>query len=205
MKKDMRANTRGQSPLILLTGGAASGKTTLQRRFLQRNPQYSKVITYTTRPIRAGEVDGVDYHFVAREDFLALKERDFFAETDEYRGGFLYGSPIGELKENKIATLTPSGLRALRARGILNGSVELFSVYLDAGSMEARLLHAFARGDDPEAAYRAAFSDEDLFQGIEHEVDLVIRNPGYEMDADSLARLLEEAVGIAHEAKGETT
>lgn len=77
---------------IVLVGCPAVGKTTLQNELVRRYPaEFSKAVTFTTRPMRQGEVDGVDYHFVDRDYFDA--HADDFLETTEY-GGNLYGSTL---------------------------------------------------------------------------------------------------------------
>ena len=62
---------------------------------------------------RHEQEDGVDYHFVSREEFDNLKAINFFAEVGEYNGWF-YGSAKDDCTDNKVAVLTPHGLRQLR-------------------------------------------------------------------------------------------
>ena len=57
-------------PMILLAGPSASGKTEIAK-ILMKDFGIRKVVTHTTRPPRIGEKDGVDYHFVTREEFEA--------------------------------------------------------------------------------------------------------------------------------------
>ena len=59
--------------LIYLMGKSSSGKDTVYRELLRDDSlKFKKVVLYTTRPIREGEVDGVQYHFVDEEVFNAL-------------------------------------------------------------------------------------------------------------------------------------
>lgn len=66
--------------LIVLTGLSGSGKTTLCLRFLEKFKQASRVITTTTRALRPQEVDGKDYFFETKENFLKRIEQDEFLE-----------------------------------------------------------------------------------------------------------------------------
>ncbi len=78
--------------LVVISGPSGSGKTTIVDR-LGRDPRVEVAVTATTRPLRPGEVDGVDYHFLSREQFLARVARGDFVEYNEvFRNGHLYGS-----------------------------------------------------------------------------------------------------------------
>ncbi len=68
--------------LLLVSGPSGSGKTTLCRRLADENEAHYS-ISCTTRQARPGEVDGTDYHFLAREDFQQQIEKDEFLEHAE--------------------------------------------------------------------------------------------------------------------------
>ena len=59
---------KGGNFMILLCGKTSSGKTFLQKELIKIG--YKSIVTYTTRPPRNGEVDGIAYHFVTKEEFL---------------------------------------------------------------------------------------------------------------------------------------
>lgn len=85
------------SLLLVLTGKTASGKDTIKQQLLSKYPNLKKVITTTSRTARNGEVNGVDYHFLTREDFEQKVRTGEFAEYVEY-GGNLYGTFKKELE-----------------------------------------------------------------------------------------------------------
>lgn len=78
--------------LLVLCAPSGAGKSTLVRRLRAEFPQIRFSISCTTRAPRPGEQDGVDYHFLTRDDFLARREALFFAEWAEVHGN-LYGTP----------------------------------------------------------------------------------------------------------------
>jgi guanylate kinase len=87
--------------LFVLVGPSGSGKSTLCNRLVKdfhADLHYS--ISVTSRPPRAGEVDGKSYHFVSREEFIAQRERGEFFEWEETHGN-LYGTLRSSL-ENGI-------------------------------------------------------------------------------------------------------
>lgn len=90
-----RKKRAGLSLIVCAPSGA--GKTTLIGRLREEFPlQFS--VSCTTRVPRAGEVDGRDYHFLSREEFIAQRDSGLFAEWAEVHGNF-YGTPLKPLRE----------------------------------------------------------------------------------------------------------
>ncbi|WP_313210408.1 guanylate kinase [Stutzerimonas nitrititolerans] len=77
--------------LYIVSAPSGAGKTSLIKALLDAQPQVRVSVSHTTRGIRPGEVDGVNYHFVSREEFLERLERDEFLEHAEVFGN-LYGT-----------------------------------------------------------------------------------------------------------------
>ncbi|WP_312723654.1 guanylate kinase [Stutzerimonas nitrititolerans] len=77
--------------LYIVSAPSGAGKTSLVKALLDAQPQVRVSVSHTTRGIRPGEVDGVNYHFVSREEFLERLERDEFLEHAEVFGN-LYGT-----------------------------------------------------------------------------------------------------------------
>jgi guanylate kinase len=91
--------------MLILVGPSASGKTESAKIMINRYP-ISRVVTCTTRPQRVNEIDGFDYHFVSDSRFLQLLKQNYFAETAVYNG-FCYGTPLEELRDDKLIILEP--------------------------------------------------------------------------------------------------
>lgn len=77
--------------LYIVSAPSGAGKTSLVKALIDAQPQVRVSVSHTTRAMRPGEVDGVNYHFVSREDFLERLERDEFLEHAEVFGN-LYGT-----------------------------------------------------------------------------------------------------------------
>jgi guanylate kinase len=93
--------------LLLISAPSGAGKTTLGDGLLRQNPTLRRVITCTTRAPRPGEVDGVDYHFLSREDFAARIEAGEFLEH-----ATVYGRSYGTLSQS-VRNLLAQGMDAL--------------------------------------------------------------------------------------------
>ncbi|MCS4486207.1 guanylate kinase [Staphylococcus americanisciuri] len=85
--------------LIVLSGPSGVGKGTVRKRiFDDPNTSYKYSISMTTRDMREGEQDGVDYFFKTRDAFEQLIEQDAFIEYAEYVGNY-YGTPVQYVKD----------------------------------------------------------------------------------------------------------
>ncbi|HCA7406815.1 TPA: guanylate kinase [Staphylococcus pseudintermedius] len=85
--------------LIVLSGPSGVGKGTVRKRiFDDPHTSYKYSISMTTRQMREGEQDGVDYFFKTREEFEKLIEADEFIEYAEYVGNY-YGTPVQYVKD----------------------------------------------------------------------------------------------------------
>jgi len=78
--------------LLILSAPSGTGKTTLARRLVAAHEGAAFSVSYTTRPPRAGEQDGVDYHFVPQERFEEMIANGDFAEWAHVHGHH-YGTP----------------------------------------------------------------------------------------------------------------
>ena len=87
--------------LFVVTGASGTGKTTLVREALASIPGLHFSVSATTRPMRQGEQDGVDYHFLDRATFMARVEADEFLEWAE-----VYGNCYGTLRAPVEAALS---------------------------------------------------------------------------------------------------
>jgi guanylate kinase len=82
----------------VVSGPSGAGKGTLIAEALKRRPDIVLTVSATTRPARAGERDGVDYSFIAVEDFLALRDRGAFMESARVYGNY-YGTLRAQVDE----------------------------------------------------------------------------------------------------------
>jgi guanylate kinase len=86
--------------LFILSGPSGIGKDTVTRRLLQSVgvENLKRIVTITTRQPRKDEVDGIDYHFIDREEFLRRIERSEFLEYANVHGDYYYGSSRAAIK-----------------------------------------------------------------------------------------------------------
>lgn len=106
--------------LLVLSSPSGGGKTTIARNLLQARDDLGYSVSATTRPRREGEQDGVDYHFVSREEFLRRVEAGEFLEWATY-AGHLYGTLRSEIDRifargrSAVLDVEIEGARQIRA------------------------------------------------------------------------------------------
>ena len=83
-------NNRGL--LIVISGPSGAGKGTICKALLEKRDDLFISVSATTRSPRTGEVDGINYHFLTKEDFISRVESNDFLEYAEVHGN-MYGTP----------------------------------------------------------------------------------------------------------------
>lgn len=142
--------------MLILVGHSASGKTEIANQ-LKRDYNMKKIITYTTRPKRINEVNGVDYHFVDEETFLKLKDENFFVETTNFNG-FYYGSSKNDVKDDSVVILDPVGLEKFKNSNLDN----IIAIFLNCDE-DIRYKRMINRGDDENVAKQRLEHDRKKF------------------------------------------
>ena len=85
--------------LIIISGTTCAGKGTVIEQLLRRNNNLALAISYTSRPMRAGEKNGVDYFFITHDEFEKKIENGDFLEYAKVRYGEYFGTPKEEVKK----------------------------------------------------------------------------------------------------------
>lgn len=118
--------TKGQ--LLVVSGPSGAGKGTICKALIEKNPIWIST-SCTTRKPRAGEVEGVNYFFIEKEEFLRRIDNDEFLEYAEVYGNF-YGTPRSEvlrlLEEGKDVILEIDIQGALKIKSSYPEGVFIF-------------------------------------------------------------------------------
>jgi guanylate kinase len=159
------ADAASRALLILVSAPSGGGKTTLCRHLLAARPGLTRAITCTTRDPRAGEIDGVDYHFLKAASFLERVEAgDFLEHATVYahRYGTLKSEVLGRLHQGKdvLLNVDVQGAAAIRARAEQDPALQraLVSVFLTPPSPEILEERLRKRGTDSAAVIQRRLS-----------------------------------------------
>jgi guanylate kinase len=187
----MSAPSRGD--LFIVSSPSGGGKTTLIRRLLEKPPgeplHFS--VSHTTRPMRRGEENGREYHFVSAETFRRMIEAGEFLEHNEVHG-YIYGTSRGEVLphleagEDVVLDIDVQGARDIRR--VYPGSVAIFIVPASPEALERRLR---SRGLDQEEAIRKRLANASREVQEAQEFQYVIVNDDLEratLELESVVR-----------------
>ena len=175
--------------LIIVSAPSGAGKTTLVGEALKRDDRLRTSISFTSRPSRAGEEQGVHYHFVSRPEFEAMIARGDFLEWAEVHGN-LYGTSRRVVEEMRAsgfdAILTIDIQGAAQARGLFPDAI---SVFVMPPSLNALIERLESRGTD-------TADDRQLrLKNALHEMEQYV-NFDYVVINDDLNRAIDELLAI---------
>ena len=168
-----------KTKIVALFGESGAGKDTLQHWLVRRFDNMHGMVSYTSRPKRDYEHEGVEYHFVSRDEF---EKYIFNHELLEYTvfNGWFYGTPLHEAKPDKIniGVFNPAGVRKLLT---FSSDIEVLPVWVQADD-KTRLIRTLEREKNPNCyeICRRFMADKEDFSNIDfsHEIYLNKENDG---------------------------
>jgi guanylate kinase len=146
----MPSKSRGL--LFIVSAPSGAGKTTVVERLVEQTPHLRMSRSYTSRPMRDGEADGVDYNFVSRERFEAMVAVGEFLEWADVFGN-LYGTSAADTERilesgtDLVLVIDVQGARKVRRRGI-----ETTAIFVMPPSFEVLERRLRGRSKDSEEA-----------------------------------------------------
>ena len=192
------ANMKRRGIMFILSSPSGAGKTTLSRLLLQNDPNITMSISYTTRPPRPGEVDGVDYFFVSEKEFEKKADEKYFYEFAEVFGNF-YGTPRKRVEEELVAgrdvlfDIDWQGTRRLTAKA----RDDIVSIFILPPAMDELARRLKARAQDSHdviekrmerASDEISHWDEYDYVVINDSIDYSLQNILYILKAERLKR-----------------
>jgi guanylate kinase len=190
-----------ETPVLLVVAGpAGSGKSTLCDRLVKEVPGFARVVTTTTRAPRAGEVDGVHYHFLTPEQFDAKLAENAFLEWAWVHGKRRYGtlaqSVLGPLQagQSLVISVDVQGVesfrRAVESYPLIGRRMTTVFILVDHERLVARM-RARAQDDEAEIAGRMKTAERELREA--HKFDFTIESRTRDEDFAALLAILEKA------------
>lgn len=158
--------------IVCLLGRSGAGKTLISNEL--EKLKYKKMVSYTTRLPREGEVHGKDYYFITKEVFDNLIKKNIIIEWSEYNGNY-YGlsHPVGST--HYVAVVELRGFKRLKE---IYGN-QVIGIYIDVPKKVAiqRSLNRLGENktqEEIDEIYRRAEVDDFVFKDVKKEVDLVV-------------------------------
>jgi guanylate kinase len=179
----------GPGRLVILSGPSGVGKDTVLLEWQKVNPLIVRVVAATTRAPRSGEVDGVDYHFLAAEEFLSMAAQGGFLEHKQY-GSCWYGTPVDQVRSltsaGKVALLKIEVQGAAEVRLLIPSILSIFLLPPSFEELEARIRR------------RATETEEQIQKRLARAKQEIEEAPAYthQVVNGDLKRCVEELEGI---------
>ncbi|QDO90378.1 guanylate kinase [Ornithinimicrobium ciconiae] len=190
MDEERDGGPQAAARLVVLAGPTAVGKGTVAAYIRRHHPNVWLSVSMTTRQPRAGEVDGVHYHFVDDEEFDRLQEAGEFLEWAVVHGRARYGTPRGPV-ERALAQGRPALLEIdlAGARQVREAMSEAFFVFLTPPSWEDLVDRLIGRGTETEEEQQVRLATARTELAAATEFDAQIIN-------DEVSRAGEELVSL---------
>lgn len=177
--------------LLVISSPSGGGKSTIARHLLEARDDIGYSVSATTRAPRAGEQDGVSYHFLSDAEFDRREAAGEFAETARY-GGARYGTLRSEVQrvmaEGRHVVLDIEVQGARQVRQVYPDAVQVFVVPPSAPALVERLR---GRGTEDDAALARRLDHAALELGAVPEYDYLVVNDDLVKAVDQVAAILD--------------
>ena len=168
--------------LVVISGPSASGKGSLLAALRELDRPWYFAVTATTRPMRAGEVDGKDYIFLDVDTFLRMRERDELLESAQVYDRW-YGVPRQQVRDPLIAgrdvilEIDVQGAATIRSI-----APEALTVFVMPASMHELRSRLAGRGTEDETEMQRRLHEASVELGRMHEFDYRVVNRNGQLD-----------------------
>src|SRR5438552_3547579 len=185
-----RMPNKGRGLLFIVSAPSGAGKTTLVERLVEQTPHLKMSRSYTSRPAREGETDGVDYNFVTRERFEAMVAVGEFLEWADVFGN-LYGTSVADTERvlesgcDLVLVIDVQGARKVRRRGIETTAVFVMPPSLDV--LERRL-RGHSKDSEDQVQRRLQIARQEVAAFVEY--DFVVVNDELTAAVDRLRSIV---------------
>mgnify|MGYP001311823460 CR=1 FL=1 len=187
----MNKNNHAIGQLYVISAPSGAGKTSLVKALLESTPNLEVSVSHTTRSIRPGETDGINYHFVDQTEFESIRDANGFFEWAQVFGNF-YGTSSQAVQKkladgiDVILEIDWQGARQVKA--LVNTSISIFVLPPSTAALRSRLTD---RGQDNEGIIEGRMQAARNEMAHYSEADFIVLNDEFETalhDLQSIVR-----------------
>ncbi len=187
----MNKNDHATGQLYVISAPSGAGKTSLVKALLKSTPNLEVSVSHTTRNIRPGETDGINYHFVNESEFESIRDANGFFEWAQVFGNF-YGTSSQAVQDkladgiDVILEIDWQGARQVKA--LVNSAISIFVLPPSTAALYRRLTDRGQDNDEIIEGRMQAARDEIVHYS---EADFIVLNDEFETalhDLQSIVR-----------------
>jgi len=187
----LNKNNHAIGQLYVISAPSGAGKTSLVKALLESTPNLEVSVSHTTRSIRPGETDGINYHFVDQTEFESIRDANGFFEWAQVFGNF-YGTSSQAVQKkladgiDVILEIDWQGARQVKA--LVNTSISIFVLPPSTAALRSRLTD---RGQDNEGIIEGRMQAARNEMAHYSEADFIVLNDEFETalhDLQSIVR-----------------
>lgn len=156
-----------QKIIIALLGKAGAGKDTIAKLLVENNPEWHMMVSCTTRPMREGEVEGVNYYYLTNEEFAKKVLNGEMLEAVCFNDWY-YGTDNTTLLPGiNVGVLNPEGYSCLLESARFDPELTIIGFYVDVDD-KTRMMRQLTRENNPDVKEicRRYFADLEDFEDI---------------------------------------
>ena len=176
--------------LFVISGPSGSGKDTILSVLLERHPEIKLSISSITRDMRPGEIEGQKYHFISREEFEGMIERDELLEHNVFVGNY-YGTPKKPVMDclesggDMILEIDVNGAEQIRKK--MPDAISIFIVPPSYDELKRRLI---GRGTDAMDVIEKRLASSLLEIARANEYDYIVKNDVIDECVDNILHII---------------
>ncbi len=179
--------------IIILTAPSGAGKTSIKSKLLAvMADQLSFSVSATTRKIRGGETDGVDYIFISEDQFKEKIDKEQFVEWQMVYPGMYYGTTVDEMKRIWSEGKTP--LLDIDVKGALNVKKmfgeQVLTIFIEPPSIEILQERLMRRGTESDDHINTRISKAKEEMEYRNSFDKVIMNDDLERATNEVKEMI---------------
>ncbi len=187
--------------LIVLSGPSGVGKGTVLKEFIN-DPELKLglSISMTTRSMRPGEKDGVNYYYVTKEEFLKTRDEGGLLEWAEFVGNY-YGTPVAEVErlrsmgKNVLLEIEVEGCRQIKEK-----VPDVITIFIVPPSMEELEARIRGRATEPEEIVQQRLAKAAKEMELMNEYKYIVCNDDPKLAADLIRVIIKRHMDNSNEA-----
>lgn len=180
--------------LLVVSAPSGAGKTSITRRLLERHPDWRFSVSATTRPRRAGEQDGIDYHFLTVDEFRSTIEEGGMVEWEE-----IFGNMYGTVREEVEKLLADPDVRKIIFDIDVKGALSLrrafpdetILVFIAPPSLDELHYRLAQRRTETEESIVRRLERAAMEMELRHHFDCIVINDRIERAVEEIEEYLE--------------